>query len=304
MANVYTCRKCGASVTIDGRPDMYGCHLTPGTASTAHDWNKVGELKPTENPSSTRENTGTTASNEFLETLLRMMFEGMANTNLPVATRILIASPLIALIGFGLYMLVIASSGTENASAEPETYSSYEPNVSEVRSPPMSAPAPAEVLPASATPASPGGPIGQILESRTGRLGTVSVRYDVKTVQGYLYVNDIPLPKDLLAVAPSISQEWDLGAHEVYLLSDDTGGAGCPATYFLLNVQKEVASVSENFGNCSDVPEMTAKDGEIVIHFGTFGTAPESTIRFADGKVFSSEDSKAETPISMTQVKI
>ncbi len=191
---------------------------------------------------------------------------------------------------------------TESKEAPAKTAEAEQPpaaNAPEPKPEPAAVPA----VP-NTTPANSQAPIGQIWESNTGRSGTVNVRYDQKTAQGYLYVNDILVPKDLPAVAPSIVQKWDLGDHEVYLLSDSTGGAGCPATYFFLNVQNGSASTSENFGNCSDLPKTAVKQGEIIITFGKFGTAPENTIRFTDGKVFSSEDSRAETPVTMTQVKI
>lgn len=41
MANVFICKHCGVSVTVDGWPSVSGCPANPGVLG-GHDWNMVG----------------------------------------------------------------------------------------------------------------------------------------------------------------------------------------------------------------------------------------------------------------------
>lgn len=142
MASVFTCSKCGASVTVDyGNPSIYGCRRTKDSGHSGHIWTKVGEVKPAATATTVEATTGTGAGGEFLQIILRLMFEGMANSNLPVLTRVLIASPIIALIVFVVYVLF--SDGNTNAALTEPTQPSYEATASsDVQSvePPMTQP--------------------------------------------------------------------------------------------------------------------------------------------------------------------
>ena len=100
MSYVYTCGKCGASVTVDKSPNRYGCRRTADSAHTQHEWNMIGQTTPASTPSPRRESTDTRAGEELLQMLLRDMFAAITNPNLSTPVKLLILSPLLVLVGF------------------------------------------------------------------------------------------------------------------------------------------------------------------------------------------------------------
>jgi hypothetical protein len=139
---------------------------------------------------------------------------------------------------------------------------------------------------------------GEVLLSKSemsSRFGQLKVfeRLDEKV----LFIGKKQLPLSDHSV--DIAGKWQLGVKDVFLVSMSSGGNFCPATYAFVSVESKLVSVTEAFGNCSDLPEVKRLGTRILVKFGRMSRSqPAVVVEFDDGAVFEGRKRVAVTTLA------
>lgn len=165
---------------------------------------------------------------------------------------------------------------------------------------------PKHQAPPSVAPAAPAAPVTsgalKAFESKAGRFATVSIRGNSDTGFMAMYVNGTKMVSDMSGTTPSFAQEWQREGRDIYLIAVGSGGTACPAEYRFLTVERGKLTLSDEFGNCSDIPEVSEGAGEIVVKFPS-NDGSVDTARYVNGDVFWKEASdQAEHAIALAKV--
>lgn len=78
------------------------------------------------------------------------------------------------------------------------------------------------------------------------------------------------------------------------LVSESTGGNGCPAMFAIVEMQGDAITVSDQFGNCSDIVKAEAKDDSLVVTMPKFDGTGEETTTFRNGHLAMTEKINSE----------
>lgn len=187
-----------------------------------------------------------------------------------------------------------APSQAGSTAAETAAPAAAEP--SEAAAPAARIDAPAQAATAAST--------YQELDSKKGSFGTVTVLKSEFSF--FVRVNDKRMPTELeTSQSVSFEKQWSYQNRDVYLMATSTGGNGCPAFYFFVTVEQGSATMTNEFGNCSDTPDVSENNGEITVSFAarTEG-APDEEIRFVNGRVTVKEGDTPERKISVDRMAL
>lgn len=81
----------------------------------------------------------------------------------------------------------------------------------------------------------------------------------------------------------NLKKVFSIGSDKVALVELSYGGVMCPASYIFLTAKPNGdVLISEQFGNCSDLPKITKKGNDIVVRFP--GNPPETWV-YQNGRV-------------------
>lgn len=84
--------------------------------------------------------------------------------------------------------------------------------------------------------------------------------------------------------AVSISNSRSTPDAQFVLIELTTGGNACPSTYRALEIKSNgEATLSDEFGNCSDLPSTSLRDGALQVRFPRIGGAAPMLIRMKNG---------------------
>lgn len=118
------------------------------------------------------------------------------------------------------------------------------------------------------------------INSRFGQLKVVRTGDEQQLSIGK---NLIPIKDHLV----QIDGRWQIDEKDVFLISMASGGNACPATYAFVVLERRVASVSESFGNCSDLPNVQRLGNRVLVKFGRMSSDnPAVVVEFDDGATF------------------
>ena len=124
------------------------------------------------------------------------------------------------------------------------------------------------------------------LEAMETRYGLVSMGQGKYTLSNIVYFNKKKLPVDE-GSGHSIKKKWVIGSKDILLVSEYSGGNACPANYFFLIVTKNQIVISEIFGNCSEMPEISRIKDTILVKFPRGSRyAPAETVQYDNGKAY------------------
>ncbi|MBS0252733.1 MAG: hypothetical protein JSR78_16890 [Proteobacteria bacterium] len=78
------------------------------------------------------------------------------------------------------------------------------------------------------------------------------------------------------------------------LVSESTGGNGCPVMFAIVEMQGKNVSVSEQFGTCNDVAKAEAKDDALIVTIPKFDGTGDETTTFRNGQLTKTETIDSE----------
>lgn len=97
----------------------------------------------------------------------------------------------------------------------------------------------------------------------------------------------------------SIEKIWQIASKDVFLISMASGGSACPATYAFIVLESKVASLSDSFGNCSDLPNVERLGNRIVVKFGRRSRDnPAVVVELDDLSVFEGKKKLKVMPVA------
>ena len=112
------------------------------------------------------------------------------------------------------------------------------------------------------------------------RFGTVEVRekdYEERTI--HIKNKALPIKEFII----SIEKKWEIGGRDVLLILTSDRSSFCPATYSFLILTARQAITSEQFGNCSDIPDVSKTGNSILVKFPRMNrNAPAETVEYDD----------------------
>lgn len=101
-------------------------------------------------------------------------------------------------------------------------------------------------------------------EEAVTRYGKVSVRQSGPDEKA-LFIERTKLPISDYLVA--VERKLEIGERDVLFVSTGSGGNACPAMYVFVVLERGSATVSEPFGNCSDLPKLTRAGDRVMVEF-------------------------------------
>lgn len=97
--------------------------------------------------------------------------------------------------------------------------------------------------------------LAEVFEGRYGKLELI----EVGDLEHELRLNGRVIYTDDSSAYASIERRVSLGTEDVFILSESSGGNACAATYRIVSVRSpSQARVTDSFGNCSDLPAISA----------------------------------------------
>lgn len=122
------------------------------------------------------------------------------------------------------------------------------------------------------------------LEQMKTRYGIVSVK-PAEFGDRDVYINEKKLPISDHLIA--IEKKWEIGAKDILLISTSSGGSACASSYVFLIVSQKQAVASADFGNCSDMPDVSRIKDTILVKFPRMSrNNPAETTQYDNGKVY------------------
>ena len=101
--------------------------------------------------------------------------------------------------------------------------------------------------------------------------------------------------KKLAKTSGSIAKKWEIGSQDVLLVQDSSNGSSCEANFSLIIIENKVVTISEDFGNCSDLPEISRIKDTLLIKFPRMNrNNPSETEQYENGKLYGMIFSKAK----------
>lgn len=94
------------------------------------------------------------------------------------------------------------------------------------------------------------------------KYGKLSIIGEANSMQ--LFYKDVKL-RDGDGYLLAFKNKFNIGASEIVLVLNNSGGTACPAQYFFVETNEGGAHVSQEFGNCSDLAEASIVDSKVIV---------------------------------------
>ena len=128
--------------------------------------------------------------------------------------------------------------------------------------------------------------------TRTGPGGeqTTVAGHQVRVVKTGDLIHDVlvdnrPVIHDDESMVVLIQGSYEGGGHTYVLVAVASGGVNCPSRYQAIDLSAATPKVSQQFGNCSDLPKVAVgADGALRVSFLKYKASPAETDVFKDGR--------------------